>query len=163
MISSALVGEESDRPGFRRRSPYPGLSDFSAEAFMVFGRGFLPGWLGIEDLVVEPRRVHAPVAVRRELMAPHGYLHGGTLVSVADSLCGCGTIVNLPDDATGFVTIELKTNFLGTIRQGTMTCEARPAHVGRSTQVWDAAVTDESSGRALAMFRCSQMVLRDAP
>ena len=95
-------------------------------------------------------------------MAPHGYLHGGTLVSVADSLCGYGTIVNLPTDADGFVTIELKSNFLGTIRHGAMVCEATPAHVGRSTQVWDAVVSDEADGRTLAIFRCSQMVLRDA-
>ena len=69
--------------------------------------------------------------------------------------------MNLPDDATGFVTIELKSNFLATIRRGAMLCEATPAHVGNSTQVWDAVVTDESDGRALAIFRCSQMVLRD--
>jgi uncharacterized protein (TIGR00369 family) len=116
--------------------------------------------LGIENLAVEPQRVRARVPVRLELMGPHGYLHGGTLVSVADSLCGYGTIVNLPDDATGFVTIELKSNFLGTIRPGAMTCEASPAHIGRSTQVWDAVVTDESDNRTLAIFRCSQMVLR---
>ena len=144
-----------------RCSPYSGLTDFSAGALMVFSRGYFPDLLGIERLMVEPQRVRARVPVRRELMGPHGYLHGGTLVSVADSLCGYGTIVNLPDDATGFVTIELKSNFLGTIRHGAMTCEATPAHIGRSTQVWDAVVNDESDNRALAIFRCSQMVLRD--
>jgi 1,4-dihydroxy-2-naphthoyl-CoA hydrolase len=144
-----------------RRSPYPGLTGFSGDALTAFSRGYFPDLLGIENLMVEPRRLRARVPVRRNLMAPHGYLHGGTLVSVADSLCGYGTIVNLPDDATGFVTIELKSNFLGTIRHGAMTCEATPAHIGRSTQVWDAVVTDESDNRTLAIFRCSQMVLRD--
>jgi 1,4-dihydroxy-2-naphthoyl-CoA hydrolase len=145
-----------------RPTPYPGLTDFSADALTAFSRGFLPDWLGIEDLAVEPRRVCGRVPVRRELMAPHGYLHGGTLVSVADSLCGYGTIVNLPTDADGFVTIELKSNFLGTIQHGAMVCEATPAHVGRSTQVWDAVVSDEADGRTLAIFRCSQMLLRHA-
>jgi len=88
----------------------------------------------MENLVVEPQRVRARVPVRRNLRL-HGYLHGGTLVSVADSLCGYGTIVNLPDDATGFVTIELKSNFLGTIRHGAMLCKATRAHIGRTTQI----------------------------
>ncbi len=155
-----LVDDASGAVAAPRRTPYPGLSDFSAGALTAFSRGYLPDLLGIENLVVAPERVRARVGVRRELMAPHGYLHGGTLVSVADSLCGYGTIVNLPDDATGFVTIELKSNFLGTIRHGAMTCEATPAHIGRSTQVWDAVVTDESDNRMLAIFRCSQMILR---
>ncbi len=144
-----------------RPTPYPGLTDFSADALMAFSRGYFPDLLGIENLMAEPQRVRARVPVRRELMGPHGYLHGGTLVSVADSLCGYGTIVNLPDDATGFVTIELKSNFLGTIRHGAMMCEATPAHIGRSTQVWDAVVNAESDNRTLAIFRCSQLVLRD--
>jgi uncharacterized protein (TIGR00369 family) len=141
----------------------PPFTRLTAGALTALSRGYFPELLGIENLVVEARRVRACVPVRRELMAPHGYLHGGTLVSVADTLCGYGTIVNLPDDATGFVTIELKSNFLATIRRGAMVCEATPAHIGSSTQVWDALVTDESDGRVLAIFRCSQMVLRDRP
>jgi uncharacterized protein (TIGR00369 family) len=147
----------------QHRPPYPGLRDFGAEAFTAFSRGYFPDWLGLDDLVVEPRRVHACVALRQELMAPHGYLHGGTLVSIADSLCGYGTIANLPEGASGFVTIELKSNFIGTIRQGRVQCEATPAHIGRSTQVWDAVVSDESNGHTIAVFRCSQMVLRRLP
>ncbi len=161
-LASPLL-DKANRAGVApRRSPYPGLPGLSAGALAAFSRGYLPDFLGMEDLVVEPQCVRARVPVRRELMAPHGFLHGGTVVSVADSLCGYGTIVNLPDDATGFVTIELKSNFLGTIRHGALTCEATPAHIGRTTQVWDAVVTDESDNRVLSIFRCSQMVLRDA-
>jgi 1,4-dihydroxy-2-naphthoyl-CoA hydrolase len=69
--------------------------------------------------------------------------------------------VNLPDDATGFITIELKSNFLDTIRHGAMMCEATPAHIGRTTQIWDAVVTDESDDRALSILRRSQLILRD--
>jgi 1,4-dihydroxy-2-naphthoyl-CoA hydrolase len=159
--ASPLVDNASRAAAATPRSPYPGLTGLSAGALAAFSRGYLPDFLGMENLVVEPQRVGARVPVRRDLMAPHGYLHGGTLVSVADSLCGYGTIVNLPDDATGFVTIELKSNFLGTIRHGAMMCEATPAHIGRTTQIWDAVVTDESDNRTLSIFRCSQLILRD--
>jgi 1,4-dihydroxy-2-naphthoyl-CoA hydrolase len=92
-------------------------------------------------------------------MAPNGYLHAGSLVALADSLCGYGCIASLPDGAAGFTTIELKTNFLGTARAGAIRCVAHPVHRGRTTQVWDAVCTDEMSGRTLAIFRCTQMVL----
>ncbi len=81
------------------------------------------------------------------------------MVSLADSLCGYGAIANLPDGATGFTTIDLTSNFLGTLRDGALFGEATPLHVGRSTQVWDATVRDEEAGRRPAVFRCTQMVL----
>ena len=92
-------------------------------------------------------------------MAPNGYLHAGTVVGFADSVAGYGCIFNLPDGATGFTTIELKTNFLGSAREGTIECEARMVHGGRTTQLWDATVTD-AVGKTLALFRCTQLVLR---
>lgn len=143
----------------KRDTPYPGLTDYSAEAFNRFGVGYLPGHLGIEIVSVEPQRIVCRTPVRRELLAPNGYLHAGTVVTIADSICGYGSVVNLPPGATGFTTIELKSNFLGTAREGAVLCEATPAHIGRTTHVWDARVTDEGSGRAIALFRCTQMVL----
>ena len=93
-------------------------------------------------------------------MAPNGFLHAGTVTTLADSTCGYGCILSLPEDATGFTTVELKVNFLRTAREGTLGCEARLVHNGRTTQVWDATVTDPR-GRTLALFRCTELILRD--
>ena len=128
------------------------------EAFKELGRGRLPGLLGIEVDVIEEGRVRMHLPVRAELLAPNGYLHAGTVVGLADSACGYGCIASLPSGATGFTTIELKTNFLGTALEGTLSCESRRVHGGRTTQVWDATVTDED-GRTLALFRCTQLLL----
>src|SRR5207244_3197767 len=100
----------------------------------------------------------ARLAVRPEHLAPNGYLHAGAVIGLADSACGFGTMASLPEGAIGFTTIELKTNFLGTARDGELRTTARLAHGGRTTQVWDAAVTDES-GKTLALFRCTQLLL----
>jgi 1,4-dihydroxy-2-naphthoyl-CoA hydrolase len=143
----------------RPATPYPRLTDYSAAAFNRFGEGHLPGHLGIEIVSVEPSLLVARIPVRTELMAPNGYLHAGTLVVAADSLCGYGCVVNLPAGTTGFTTIELKSNFLGTLREGVVRCEARPLHLGRTTHVWDATLTDERTGKLLATFRCTQLVL----
>jgi 1,4-dihydroxy-2-naphthoyl-CoA hydrolase len=121
--------------------------------------GTLPGLLGIEMLDVAAGRVRARVALRPELLAPNNYLHAATIVGLADTACGFGAIASLPQGATSFTTIELKTNFLGTARDGAIACEATLVHSGRTTQIWDAKVTDETSGRTIALFRCTQLMV----
>ena len=131
--------------------------------FKSFGTGYLPGLLGIEVVKVEPGLVESRLAVRREVMAPNNFLHAATLVALADTSCGYGCVANLPQGASGFTTIELKSNFLGTAREGAIVCRATPVHLGRTTQVWDAEVTLEGGERKIALFRCTQMVLWQNP
>lgn len=123
------------------------------------GIGRLPGLIGLEVLEAEKGRLATRLELRDELLAPNGYLHAATIVALADTSCGYGTFVGLPEGAEGFTTVELKTNFLGTRRAGVIACEARRAHGGRTTQVWDATVTDGASGKPLALFRCTQLIL----
>jgi uncharacterized protein (TIGR00369 family) len=123
------------------------------------GNGTLPGLIGIEILEVTEGRLRSRLQLREELLAPNGYLHAATIIALADTSCGYGTFVGLPEDAEGFTTIELKSNFLGTKHEGIIECEAKLAHGGGTTQVWDATVTDEESGKTLALFRCTQMIL----
>lgn len=128
------------------------------EVFKELGRDRLPGLIGIEVEEIEVGRVRMRLALRGELLAPNGYLHAATVVALADSSCGYGCIASLPEGATGFTTIELKTNFLGTALEGTLACESTLVHGGRTTQVWDATVTNEA-GKKLALFRCTQLLL----
>jgi uncharacterized protein (TIGR00369 family) len=121
--------------------------------------GTLPGLLGLTITTHEPGRLEASLDVRPELLAPNGFLHAATVVALADTSCGLATRALLPEGASGFTTIELKTNFLGTVREGLITAVATNAHAGRTTQVWDAVVTAAGSGKTIALFRCTQSVL----
>ena len=123
------------------------------------GAGNLPGHLGIVIIHVSASEVRSELSVNKSLMAPNGFLHAGTVVTLADTSAGYGCVVNLPEGATGFTTIELKSNHIGTARDGTIECTAKPVHLGRTTQVWDAVVTHRESGRTIALFRCTQMLL----
>jgi 1,4-dihydroxy-2-naphthoyl-CoA hydrolase len=123
------------------------------------GVGHLPGHLGIVITHVGPREVRSELPVMQALMAPNGYLHAGSVVALADTSAGYGCVVNLPDGASGFTTVELKSNHLGTARDGTIDCVATAAHLGRTTQVWDAVVSHRETGKTIALFRCTQMVL----
>jgi 1,4-dihydroxy-2-naphthoyl-CoA hydrolase len=121
--------------------------------------GTLPGLLGIVIDTHDPGRLTAHLDVRPDLLAPNGYLHAATVVALADTSCGLATRALLPEGASGFTTIELKSNHLGTAREGRIEAVATNAHAGRTTQVWDAVVTDAGRGKTLALFRCTQSVL----
>ena len=129
------------------------------EEWNAAGAEYLPGLLGVTFVKVEPQEVIAKMAARKALGAWNGYLHAGAVVTLADSCCGYGTVRSLPEGATGFTTLELKSNFFSSSREGIVVCVARPLHQGRTTQVWDATVSAEGAARPLAQFRCTQMLL----
>jgi uncharacterized protein (TIGR00369 family) len=121
--------------------------------------GCFPSMIGLEMLEVERTRVRGRLETRDQLIAGTGYLWAPVIVGLADALCAAGTGANLPGGAT-FTTVELKTNFLGSARPGEVVVgEAVPAHVGRTTHVWDVTVTNEATRRTIALHRCTQMVL----
>lgn len=135
----------------------------SVDRFNQAARGKLPGHLGIVITRVDDGVVEAEMPVGEHQMAPNGYLHAGSLVTLADTAAGCGCMNLLPEGAIGFTTIELKSNHLGTARDGTIECTASVAHRGKTTQVWDVEVRHRESGRTLVLFRCTQMVLYPKP
>lgn len=138
-------------------------ADVTLQVLNERGLGYLPGLLGIEILALTPGELHSRMRLEPHHIAPNGYLHAASVVALADTTCGYGTIAHLPDGAESFTTIELKSNFLGTARDGSVACTARLVHGGRTTQVWDAEVSDEAGGRRIALFRCTQMILWPRP
>lgn len=129
------------------------------EAWNKLGKDYLPGLFGIEVLSVSPDKLTARMKVTQQFCAPNGFLHAASVVALADTACGYATVNNLPTGALGFTTIELKTNFIGTALQGDVRCSTRLVHKGRSTQLWDAAVSSDETGKRIALFRCTQMIL----
>lgn len=100
----------------------------------------------------------ARIAIQPEHLAPNGFLQATVLVGLADLCCANGTLATIPEGA-GFTTIELKINLIATALDGHVLGEARLQHGGRTTQVWDAVATHEETGRRLALFRCTQLIL----
>lgn len=123
------------------------------------GRECLPGALGLEMVALAEGHLQSRMRVKSHHFAPNGFLHAASVVALADTSCGNATIAHLPVGAESFTTIELKSNHLGTVNEGAITCHATAQHLGRNTQVWDAVVMDEATGRKIAIFRCTQMIL----
>ena len=121
--------------------------------------GRLPGFFGVEITHIEHGATETRLDLRPEHLAPNDFLHAGTVITLADTSCGMGCLASLPENAVGFTTVELKTNFLATARDGALRCSARLVHGGGRTQVWDATVMREADERVVALFRCTQFLL----
>ncbi|QYF95261.1 PaaI family thioesterase [Massilia sp. PAMC28688] len=132
---------------------------FTPEAMNQFGAHSLPGYLGVEITRVGNGEVAARLEIKPHLLAPNGYLHAGTVITLADTAAGYACVANLPEGASSFTTIELKSNHLGTARDGAIACVATAVHLGKTTHVWDVVVTNEANGKTIALFRCTQMIL----
>jgi len=131
-----------------------------ARQFAEIQQGTLPGDLGLVWEAVESGRVEGSLAVERRHMAPNGFLHAAAVIALVDTACGYGCVASLPEGASGFTTVELKSNFLASAQPGDLVgCEARLVHGGRQTQVWDAECVNRTRGKTMALFRCTQMVL----
>jgi 1,4-dihydroxy-2-naphthoyl-CoA hydrolase len=118
-------------------------------------------WLGMRFLTAAPERVTAEMLVRDELCNGAGILHGGALMSFADTLGACATTLNLPEGA-GTTTVESKTNFLAPASSGTKVIgECLPLHRGRRTMVWQTRIT-AADGRLVAVVTQTQLVIEAA-
>jgi uncharacterized protein (TIGR00369 family) len=137
----------------------PLRADQTVEVLNARSKGRLPGLVGYRVTALEEGKVAAELDIRPDLVAPNGYLHAATVIALADTACGYGCLAHLPAGAANFTTIELKANFLGTATDGTIECAATPAHLGNTTQVWDAVVSRKADGRKIALFRCTQLVI----
>ena len=136
------------------------MSDDVVRELNEFGRDRLPGLIGLEILTCSAERVTGRIPVTPPLIAGTGYLWAPVVIALADTLCAYGTGRARPPESRSFTTVELKTNFLGTVGAGgAIVGEATPAHRGRTTQVWDAVVSDEATGKRIALFRCTQLIL----
>lgn len=131
-------------------------------AFRAKQVGFLPDHLELDWIDLRRGFAQGRFEIAKKHLAPNGYLHAAAVVALADTACGYGCVLSLPEGAANFTTAELKANFIGTARDGGITCEARLVHAGRTTQVWDAEVKSEASGKTIALFRCTQIVLYQA-
>ena len=132
--------------------------DVTPESFHERQVGTLPDKYGLRVTEIAEGRMQMQMAIEPWMMAPNGFLHAASVILLADTCAGYATVAHLPDGAKGFTTVELKSNFLGTAKCGVLRTEELAEHLGRTTQVWSAAVFN-AQDRKIALFRCTQMIL----
>lgn len=119
----------------------------------------LPGLLGLNVTKVGHGSMELELEVEGKHLAINGYLHAGTIVTLADTAAGNGCMANLPDRSIGFTTIELKCNLISTVRSGKIRCVSQCIHAGSTTQVWESKVMETATHKLIATFTCTQLIL----
>ena len=135
------------------------VSTNTPELFNQLAVGYLPGHMGFTVLDMGQGFLKAQIVVEPHHLASNGFLHAGTVITLADTAAGFACIAHLPETAQNFTTLELKANFLSTVQNGIILCEAKAVHLGRTTQLWEARVTAQATGRLMATFSCTQLLL----
>lgn len=120
-------------------------------------QGTFAGVLGMEFTHLSPDRVEATLKVRQEHKQPWGILHGGAVMTLADTVAGAGAYMNLARGQET-VTVELKINLIGAVREGGIRAEATPLHRGRTTSIWETRITDEND-KLVAVALSTHLVL----
>lgn len=113
--------------------------------------------LGIEVTVAEPERVEATMPVTSAHHQPHGILHGGASVALAETVASIGATVNLPPGSRA-VGLEINANHLRQVTEGLLTAVGTPVHRGRRTHIWSVEIHDEDA-RLICVSRCTVMVV----
>ncbi len=127
--------------------------------FNKMSKGTFPASLGITITHIEEGKMLGEMPVKKELFAPNGFLHAGSVITFADTIAGYSTVLHLPEKAKSFTTIELKSNLLGTAREGILECESFVEHLGRTTHVWRVEVRRKETQKKMAIFSCTQLIL----
>jgi len=132
---------------------------FDAAHFNNYSKEHFPEFLGIVIKHVEEGKIIAEMPVIKHLFAPNGFLHSGSIVAFADTVAGYSTLSHLPENGKSFTTLELKSNFVGAIREGILECESSAEHIGRTTQVWRVIIRNQQTKKKIAVFSCTQLIL----
>jgi 1,4-dihydroxy-2-naphthoyl-CoA hydrolase len=119
--------------------------NYTQTDFFKLGTHYFPGFVGIEVLQVAKNFASARMEIKNFHFAPNDYLHAGSIVTLADTIAGYACLYNLPEKGISFTTVELKSNFLGSIKSGAIRAEASLQHSGKTTQVWDVTVINEEN------------------
>lgn len=135
------------------------MSDLDEEGTALFHQT-MPFTKRLDVEVLEHGRegVKSRLAWEDSLCTLGGVMHGGVLMSLADSTAAVCAFLNLPEGAKGTTTIESKTNFLRAVRGGYATATSRALHAGRTVIVVETEIRDDA-GKLVAKVTQSQAVL----
>ena len=128
----------------------------------------LPSRMGVVINHVGSGEVRSELAVQPWLLAPNTFLHAGAVIVLADVSAGYGCIANLPAGAVGFTTVELKSNHVGTARDGTIECVAKAMHLAERRKYGTPSLRTASPAKrslcfAARKWSCMQNPMPDLP
>ncbi|KKB40605.1 ComA operon protein 2 [Bacillus thermotolerans] len=114
--------------------------------------------LGMEFVEISKGKVVMTMPVDERTRQPHGFLHGGASVALAETAASVGTAYLIDEEKEICFGLEINANHIKAKREGTVTAVATIAHQGRTTMVWEIHIRDEE-GALICLSRCTVAVM----
>jgi len=112
-------------------------------ALMALQAGTMAEHLGIEIIGIDGDALRARMPVDHRTLQPHGRLHGGASVALAETVGSVAANLTLdPAESIG-VGLEINANHVRPVKDGFVYATARAEALGRTTQIWSIRITDE--------------------
>jgi 1,4-dihydroxy-2-naphthoyl-CoA hydrolase len=121
--------------------------------------GTVVAHLGIEFTGIGEDWLAARMPVDHRTIQPMGILHGGASVLLAETLGSVASHLCIDSNTHYCVGLDINANHIRAVKEGYVTGEARPIHLGRSTHVWEIRMVD-SAGRLACISRLTMSVLQ---
>lgn len=118
------------------------MADDLTQKINTMSKNTLLETLDIEILEASPDLVVGKMPVTPKVHQPHGLLHGGASVVLAESLGSVAGNLNVPE-GSACVGLEINANHIRSVKSGTLFGRAYPLHKGRQTQVWEIKIKNE--------------------
>lgn len=134
------------------------VTEPSVEAANRRGEETMVDHLGIVVTEIGPDYLKATMPVDDRTRQPHGLLHGGASVALAETVGSMAAAFCVDLTVQYCVGLDINANHIRPVRDGVVTATARPLHLGRTTQVWETVIRDESD-RLVSIGRLTMAVL----
>ncbi|MBU6235403.1 MAG: hotdog fold thioesterase [Alphaproteobacteria bacterium] len=115
--------------------------------------------LGFDFVEVGPDFLKGRLPVDHRTTQPFGILHGGASCVLSESLGSIAAWMTIDPDKFRAVGIEINANHIRAVTEGTVIGECKPIHVGKRTQVWQTDITEEATGKRVAISRLTVAVI----
>jgi len=131
------------------------------DAINAFGKNTMVSHLDIRFIEAGNDFLKASMPVDNRTHQPMGILHGGASVVLSETLASTGAYLCVDTTSYYCVGLEINANHIRSVRSGLVTGFAKPAHLGRTTQIWEVRMSDEQD-RLICISRVTMAVLPHA-
>ncbi|HEY9133853.1 MAG TPA: hotdog fold thioesterase [Dyella sp.] len=132
--------------------------DIDLTRINAWGANTMLETLGIQIVEIGEDWLRGTMPVDRRTHQPYGLLHGGASVALAETLGSMAAMLTLDPAEEMTVGLDINANHIRGARSGLVTGTARALHLGRSTQVWEIRIENES-GQLVCISRITMAVI----
>ncbi len=135
------------------------FKQYQLEDLKKYRTGNMGEHIGLELSEVGPDFLKGTMPVDSRTTQPFGILHGGASCVLSESLGSVAAWMTIDPDVYRAVGIEINCNHIRAVTEGRVIGTCTPMHVGKRTQVWQTDITEESTGKRVAISRLTVAII----